>query len=99
MTPSSRTVLVDHLLRVGLAIIVAVAIFEAVCDKRISPPPTRPIPGLPVHRGEYQEYVTPFAYTVSGHFLGASYGPVVERLAPVVKQASAMNNPAASKES
>jgi hypothetical protein len=54
---------------------------------------------LPVHRGEYQEYVTPFAYTVSGHFLGASYGPVVERLAPVVKQASAMNNPAASKES
>jgi hypothetical protein len=63
MTTSSRTGLVGHLLRVGIAIIVAVAIFEAVCDERISLPPTRPIPSLPVHRGEYQEYVTPFGDT------------------------------------
>jgi hypothetical protein len=55
--------LVGHLFRIALAIVGAVATFEILADERVSIPPTRPIPDLPLHRGKYQEYVTPFGDT------------------------------------
>jgi hypothetical protein len=58
-----RKALLGHLLRITVAICIALAGFEIVSDNRIVIPPTRPVPSLPLHQGKYLEYVTPFGET------------------------------------